>query len=278
MEISVVIPTWNRADLVHRAVKSVINQTLPAAEVIVVDDGSDDNTKERVARDFPEAVVLTQTNQGVSSARNHGIRMATGEWIALLDSDDEWLPGKLAAQAKLLSIRTNLEVCHTKELWIRDGRRVNPKQKHSKPEGWIFDSCLPLCCVSPSSILMRRSVFDKVGWFDETLPACEDYDMWLRVFCEYEVGLVESPMLIKYGGHHDQLSRRYWGMDRFRVRALEKILQSGRLDQRQFQACIDTLDQKCNVLISGFEKRGKYEEANQYREIKDKWYGTVHKC
>ncbi|MGB5708918.1 MAG: glycosyltransferase [Arenicellales bacterium] len=278
MEISVVIPTWNRVDLVRRALNSVLNQTLAPAEVIVVDDGSDDNTIERVARDFPEAVVLTQTNQGVSSARNRGIRIATGEWIALLDSDDEWLPGKLAAQAKLLSFRTNLDVCHTDELWIRDGRRVNPKQKHSKPEGWIFDSCLPLCCVSPSSILMRRSIFDKVGWFDETLPTCEDYDMWLRVFCEYEVGLVESPMLIKYGGHDDQLSRRYWGMDRFRVRALEKILQSGRLNQHQTQACIDTLDQKCNVLISGFEKRGKNREADQYREIKDKRYGTARKC
>ncbi|MGI9318551.1 MAG: glycosyltransferase family 2 protein [bacterium] len=271
MEISVIIPTWNRSDLVQRAVNSALNQTKEPKEVIVVDDGSDDDTRERIAADFPHIRMLVQSNKGVSAARNHGIREATGDWIAFLDSDDEWLPDKLAVQQDLLRCHPDLRACHTEEIWIRNGRRVNPKQKHAKPVGWIFNHCLPLCCVSPSSVMLHRSIFEHIGPFDESLPACEDYDMWLRVFHKYPIGLVETPMLIKYGGHSDQLSRLHWGMDRFRVKSIDRILRAGQLEEKQAQACIAVLKQKCDVLIGGCVKRGKTGEADHFRALMSAW-------
>ncbi len=271
MDVSVVIPTHNRSGMVGRAIRSVLGQTLAPREIIVVDDGSVDGTAIQLARQFPGISVLRQAHAGVSAARNLGIQAARCEWIALLDSDDEWLPHKLEAQARRLSWESGLRVCHTDEIWIRNGRRVNPARKHAKPEGRIFHHCLPLCCVSPSSILLHRHVFANCGLFDPDLPACEDYDLWLRIFRQYEVGLVADPCLVKYGGHADQLSRRYWGMDRFRVQALQKILRHDNMDVKDRQACMETLQQKCRILIQGMERRGKYADASYYREILNRW-------
>lgn len=278
MDVSVIIPTWNRSDLVPRAIGSVLDQSQGPAEVIVVDDGSNDDTAAQIASEFPSVHLLGQPHLGVSAARNHGIRMATCEWIALLDSDDEWLPDKLAQQVAMLESQPDLRACHTEEIWIRNGRRVNPMHKHAKPSGWIFNHCLPLCCVSPSSVILHRTVFENVGLFDESLPACEDYDMWLRVFQHYPVGLVETPQLIKYGGHSDQLSRRYWGMDRFRVKALNNILGSGVLNPQQTHACAEMLRKKCDVLIGGCDKRGKHQEASHYRKLKVHWSTESERC
>ena len=278
MDISVVIPTWNRSNLMPRAIGSVLNQSRRPTEVIVVDDGSEDDTAAKVIAEFPGVRLLSQAHRGVSAARNHGIKVAAGEWVALLDSDDEWLPEKLALQVAMLESQPDLRACHTDEIWIRNGRRVNPMQKHAKPAGWIFNQCLPRCCISPSSVILHYTVFEKVGLFDESLPACEDYDMWLRVFQRYPVGLIEKPLLIKYGGHADQLSRRHWGMDRFRVKALDKILSSGVLTQPQTQACAEMLKNKCDVLIGGCEKRGKHEEANHYRQLKSRWRRESGEC
>ena len=273
MDISVVIPTHNRATLVGRAIRSVIGQTLAPREIIVVDDGSDDGTASLVAREFPTVTVLRQPHAGVSTARNRGIAAAAGEWIALLDSDDEWLPRKLASQASLVAVNPALRVCHTDEIWIRNGRRVNPGHRHEKPQGRIFRHCLPLCCVSPSSVLLHGSVLEDAGLFDPDLPACEDYDLWLRVFHRHEAGLVKDHCLIKYGGHQDQLSRRYWGLDRFRVHALDKLLARDVLDRGDRRACIDTLERKCGILIRGMERRGNAAGAGHYRWISTRWTG-----
>ncbi|MES9888132.1 MAG: glycosyltransferase family A protein, partial [Candidatus Sedimenticola sp. 6PFRAG1] len=229
MQISVVIPTHNRATVLERALASVLTQTHPAMEVIVVDDGSEDRTRELLAQKFPSVRYLHQPNQGVSSARNLGIANARGDWIAFLDSDDEWLPGKLQAQKELLSNHPDIRICHTEEIWIRDGKRVNQMKKHTKQGGVIFRHCLPLCVISPSSVMIHRDVFEQVGVFDESLPACEDYDLWLRICARYPVAFIEQPQINKYGGHDDQLSRRHWGMDRFRLQALEKIIVSGEI-------------------------------------------------
>ncbi|MET0093096.1 MAG: glycosyltransferase family A protein, partial [Sedimenticola sp.] len=208
MQISVIIPTHNRADLLERALKSVQAQTLPPLEVIVVDDGSEDHTREMVSEKFPRVHYLHQPNRGVSSARNLGISEARGDWIALLDSDDEWLPSKLASQKTRLESQPGHHICHTEEIWIRNGKRVNQMKKHTKQGGAIFQHCLPLCVISPSSVLIHKSVFREVGLFDESLPACEDYDLWLRICARYPVTYVEQPQIVKYGGHEDQLSRR----------------------------------------------------------------------
>lgn len=267
MEVSVIIPTYNRADKTCAAIASVIAQTHAPTEVIVVDDGSTDETLNTISSQFPTVTLLTQTNEGVSSARNTGIIQAAGKWLAFLDSDDTWLPEKLEKQAAASKGNPQIKVIHSDEIWIRDGVRVNPMKKHQKPTGWIYPQCLPLCCVSPSSVLIEAALFDEVGLFDEGLAACEDYDMWLRMFSRYPVHLVNEALLVKTGGHEDQLSRKHWGMDRFRVTALHNILQAGLLDNAQIKITTDVLKAKCDVLIAGGLKRGNTDLVEQCQFI-----------
>lgn len=266
--ISVIIPTLNRQDLLARALRSVLKQTRPADEIIVVDDGSTDHTHEMLQREFPGVHCLRQENRGVSAARNLGIKKATGPWIALLDSDDEWLPEKLQRQEAALRAAPHMKVCHTEEIWIRHGRRVNQMKKHRKYGGFIFSRCLPLCVMSPSSILLHRDVLDDVGLFDETLPACEDYELWLRICARYEVLFLDEPLINKYGGHADQLSHAFPGqMDKFRIRALEKIIRSGMLNSENHHAAIAAMRGKIRIYCLGAAKRGKQEEVAHYKKL-----------
>lgn len=269
--VSVIIPTHDRAGLLPRALDSVLEQTLPAHEIIVVDDGSEDGTRDLVQTLYPSVHYLYQENRGVSAARNHGITAARGEWIALLDSDDAWLPGKLAAQMELLDARPGHRLCHTEEIWVRSGRRVNAMHKHAKQGGRIFRQCLPLCVISPSSALIQRGLFADLGLFDETLPACEDYDLWLRVCAREPVLFVKEPQIVKYGGHEDQLSRKHWGMDRFRVQALEKIIRAGVLNEDDLRAASRTLVEKAGILAQGAEKRGHSQRAAEYRSLQERY-------
>ncbi len=233
-------------------------------EIIVVDDGSQDGTGDLIRHRYPQVHYLRQPNGGVSSARNRGIGAAGGDWIAFLDSDDAWLPDKLAAQCAVLREYPNIRLCHTQEVWIRNGRRVNQMDKHAKSRGYIFRACLPRCVISPSAALLHRSLFDALGTFDEDLPACEDYDLWLRICATEPVAFVPGPQIRKYGGHADQLSRKHWGMDRFRVRALEKIIDSGRLDAGDRATACAMLIRKAGILAAGARKRGRIERAAYY--------------
>lgn len=281
MKVSVIIPSFNRAYCVSTAIESVLSQTFSAIgektesaelEVIVVDDGSTDESRSLIEQNYPEVIYLYQSNQGVSAARNLGLARATGDWIALLDSDDEWLPNKLQIQFELLH-RTELKVCHTEEIWIRNGIRVNQMKKHKKSGGAIFEHCLPLCAMSPSSIVIHRSVFDEIGVFDESLPACEDYDLWLRLTARYEVAFVQEPLIKKIGGHDDQLSRQHWGMDRFRVIALDKVLtqNAGFLNDAQAHAGKTMLVKKLTILRNGALKHNNAELVADCEQRLAKW-------
>ena len=264
--ISVIIPTCNRAHLLPRCLDSVISQELKPLEIIVVDDGSTDATRDLVQRDYPGVKLISQENKGVSAARNAGIGAAGGDWLAFLDSDDAWLPGKLKRQMQAVRKSPGIGIVHTEEIWIRNGVRVNPHLKHRKYGGSIFKYCLPLCVISPSSVMIRRRVFDRVGLFDETLPVCEDYDLWLRICARMPVAFVRDPLLTKYGGHPDQLSTRYWGMDRFRIRSLDRILNEVELEPSDRKAAIDTLVGKIRIYLNGARKhsnRGFVPECEQ---------------
>jgi glycosyltransferase involved in cell wall biosynthesis len=224
-----------------------------------------------VACRFPAVRYLARENSGVSAARNYGIAHARGTWIALLDSDDEWRSSKLAQQLEALSAAPHYRICHTDEIWIRRGRRVNPHKKHAKAGGDIFERCLPLCAMSPSAVLIARELLDEVGLFDEALPACEDYDLWLRICATNPVLFVPEPLVVKYGGHDDQLSTRYWGMDRFRIQALENLLRCAPLAERQRRAALETLLGKIEVYLNGAAKRGKDDEVTHYQQKRQHW-------
>ena len=266
---SVIIPTYNRAALLARAVKSVLSQTYKDLELIIVDDGSTDNTKELVKElvDSDERIKYFYiSNSGVSRARNLGIQKSKGELIAFLDSDDEWLPQKLQKQIQLY-LAEPYRLCHSDEIWVKNGKKMNQMKKHEKSGGDIFIKCLPLCCISPSASILTRKLLDEVGLFDDELDVCEDYDLWLRVTARYPVSFIEEPLIIKHGGHKDQLSNRSWGNDTYRVKALQKIISSGLVSGEKLAACIQTLKYKCEILSNGFEKHGKQKEAMFYKQI-----------
>ncbi len=269
--LSIVIPTFNRAGFLEEALRSVLAQTFTGYELIVVDDGSTDRTPE-LAQEFSEVRwIRREENSGVSQARNLGIRQARGRYLAFLDSDDLWQENKLEKQMNWMVSHPDCRVCYTDEIWIRNGVRVNPMDKHRKYSGDIFLHCLPLCIVSPSSALMRADLLEEVGGFDESLPACEDYDLWLRIAARVPFHFIEEKLIVKRGGHGDQLSKKYWGMDRFRVTALENLLRHSSLDGERRRRVHGTIVQKSEILELGFSKRGKDREARHYRLLIEKY-------
>ena len=264
--VSVIITTFNRRDFVGEAIESVLSQKFYDYEIIVVDDGSTDGTCDALKK-YNNINYCYQENQGISRARNQGIKLARGEFISFLDSDDLWLPKKLSIQMAVMEKDPERNVTYTDEIWIRKGKRVNPKKKHQKYSGWIFGRCLPLCIISPSSVMLRRQVFDEVGCFDENLPVCEDYDLWLRISAHFPVLFIDEKLIVKRGGHADQLSHRFWGNDCFRVEALKKIISDGGLNDSQKEAAIQELIKKSAILENGFRKREKFEEAAHYLHL-----------
>ncbi len=269
-QVSVIIPTYNRAWIIEEAIDSVLAQDYTEFELIVVDDGSTDQTSDVLNAYRNDIKVLCQKNKGVSAARNRGIAEASGKFIAFLDSDDLWLPQKLTVQIEFFNQTPDALICQTEEIWIRNGLRVNPKKRHKKPSGMIFKPSLKLCLISPSAVMIRRSLFDRVGEFDETLPACEDYDLWLRISCRFSIHLIDAPLIIKRGGHEDQLSKGT-GLDKFRIKAIKKIIKSGLLSEDQRRAAVKTLKKKCDIYAAGCRKRGRTDEANYYTSLSNKY-------
>jgi glycosyltransferase involved in cell wall biosynthesis len=263
--VSVIIPTYNRGWCLNDAVDSVFSQTYERYELIVVDDGSEDDTGKRLSR-YENITVITQDNRGVSAARNRGIALSNGDLIAFLDSDDLWLPEKLIAQVSFFQANPKALVCQTQETWIRNGRRIHPKSRHQKESGKFFERSLELCLVSPSAVMIKKRLFEVVGVFDESLPACEDYDLWLRVGVSIPIFLIDEPLVIKRGGHADQLSS-HAGLDKYRIQSIKKLLESGTLSQGQREAAAAVLQNKCHIYASGCKKRGRLEEMAYYRQL-----------
>ena len=267
--VSVIIPTYNRANFLKECMDSILEQSYQNFELIVVDDGSEDRTQE-ILSSYKRIKVISSENKGVSHARNLGIKNAKYDLIAFCDSDDLWQKDKLKIQIDFLRSHKNAVVCYTDEIWIRNGRRVNACKHHQKSSGWIFERSLHLCLVSPSSVMMKREFFEKIGNFDEAFYACEDYDLWLRASLAFPFYFIEEPLIIKRGGHADQLSQKYWGMDRFRIKAIVKCLQEDLSDSQRIKA-LEVLQKKCNILANGAMKRKKFEEAEKYKALAKYW-------
>jgi len=264
--VSVVIPTYNRGWIIQEAIDSVLNQNFKAFEIIVVDDGSTDNTWDVLFSYRNRIKVLRQENKGVSAARNRGIASSSGTYIAFLDSDDLWLSGKLETQFEFFKNNPNALICQTEELWVRNGKRVNPGKRHKKVSGFFFEKSLELCMVSPSAVMVRRDLFNTCGLFDESLPACEDYDMWLRINSKYPIYFIDMPLIVKRGGHRDQLSRMH-SLDKYRIQSIKKLLQGDLSSEDQRKLAEKVLVEKCLVYANGCRKRGRYHEAFEYEKI-----------
>lgn len=264
---SVIIPTHNRAHVLGRAIDSVLSQSFQNFELIVIDDGSTDNTDEILLKYTNKIHITKIENSGVSAARNRGVDLANGQWICFLDSDDEWLSHKLQSQYDFIQSNPLIPVIHGEEIWIRNGKRVNPKKKHKKSGGDIFEKCLPLCLISPSAVCIKKEIYLAMGGFDEDFIVCEDYDLWLKLTSLYPVGFIEEPIINKYGGHEDQLSARYKAMDLWRVKSMMRILKIRELSPSQQTSCINEIKNKANILRIGYEKHGRYDELQQLNKL-----------
>ena len=264
--ISVVIPCLNRVSLLKRSLKSVLAQSFQPQEIIVVDDGSSPPLQNSLAEEFPSVSWFWQRNSGVSSARNYGIRKARHEFIALLDSDDEWEPTKLEKQIDFHKANPQILASHTAEKWIRHGNHVLAPKYMNKDSHHLFERSLERCLICPSSVFLHRSLFKTIGYFNENLPVCEDYDLWLRLLAFLNFGFLEETLVKKHGGHADQLSTRYWGMDRYRVISLENLIKVPNLSSAKKEQAIRTIIKKYQILAKGFEQNGKKKQSKLYTQ------------
>ncbi|HUQ08110.1 MAG TPA: glycosyltransferase family A protein [Kofleriaceae bacterium] len=232
--VSVVIPTYNRAADVRIAVGCALGQTYPAEalEIIVVDDGGIDDTGHMLRRDFGDRIRYVRTeNRGVSAARNHGLGLATGAYLALLDDDDEWLPAKIAVQARVLDERPEIGMVLTDVERTDDARRtvdVFRRREQFPVDGNVIAHAVRRPSFVPSSSMFRRAVLDATGGFDATLPTAEDIDFLLRVALRFGIAVVSEPLTRAMHDHQglSELPRSY----RDYVTAVERFVRVHRDD------------------------------------------------
>jgi glycosyltransferase involved in cell wall biosynthesis len=267
MQIDVIIPTYNRASVILNAIDSVLNQTYQDFTLYIIDDGSTDETQSVLQKlaNHPKICLIKQDNLGVSSARNKGIKSSHSDWIALLDSDDTWLPEKLETQVKYLKIHKNCRFVHTEELWIRNGIRVNPKIKHQKSSENLFIRSLDFCLISPSTALIRRDLLKEHAYFNESFTVCEDYDLWLKILCREEIGFIQKPLTLKHGGHADQLSTQFVAMDYWRIKSLVNLYAYDLSDEKKIEIK-KVIQKKSELLLKGYLK---HDNQKHYQEIKN---------
>lgn len=264
--VSVILPTYNRAWSLCRAIDSVLNQSYSPLELIIVDDGSTDETK-KVLEKYKGVKLFFQANSGVSTARNHGLGQASGQLISFIDSDDEWEVDKIKKQVEYLEHNKDYCWVHSNEKWIRNGKFVNQMKKHTKAGGDQFLRSLELCIISPSSVLMKKVIVDEFKGFREDFPVCEDYDLWLKLTSKYKIGFIDEPLVIKYGGHEDQLSTQYFAMDYYRVNSILWCLNNLDLSPEHKEFAIRAFKDKCEVLIKGYTKHNNREKLKEIKKL-----------
>ena len=255
-----IIPTFNREKHLLSAISSIKNQTHNIDEVLVIDDGSTDDTQ-KILNKISKIKVIKTENLGVSHARNIGIKESKNRWIAFLDSDDIWIQDKIEKQINLHKENQNILFSHTGERWIRDGKRVKYPKSLKKPQGECFLQNISTCKIATSSVLMHKSIFDDIGYFDEKLKVCEDYDLWLRVTQKYTIGLIDEELIVKNAGHK-QLSSSIFAIDRYHIYSLQKFLNSKFANEAKQE-----IIKKCNILIKGAKKHQNQKILEIYSKV-----------
>jgi glycosyltransferase involved in cell wall biosynthesis len=194
--ISIIIPTFNRSDSLPVAINSIFHQTYTNYEIIVVDDGSTDNTKEITAK-YPEIIYIYQDNHGVSSARNVGIQHAKGNFIAFLDSDDYWMPNKLELQIKEFSKSPSLCMVTSAKINTNKKSDVFSDNAAYKTKKFTFFDLINYNYIVTSSVLVKRNILTTTGLFDTTLKTGEDWDLWLKIVYCGPILSISMPLVIK---------------------------------------------------------------------------------
>jgi len=270
--VSIIIPVYNRKELVKEAIASISRQTYTDYEVIVADDGSDDGLEECVPpfrRQVRRLKYVSLSHCGFPGAvRNTGIEEAEGEYIAFLDSDDLWYPDKLKLQIPLLEAQPHISLVHAREVWVRNGCVVSQKGQKHRRTGDVFTDSLKKCIIGPSTVCVRREFLYEIGLFRDDMEIAEDYELWLRATARTEVGYIDMPLVEKRAGHGSlQLSEKYGQIEIFRIEGLLDL--AGR---RWFEdgtergtACQDAaaeeLLRKTAIYAAGARKRGRAAAA-----------------
>jgi len=303
--VSVIVATHNKRDLLLEALESVFHQSYRDFDVIVVDDGSTDGTPVQVFSRFgaqPEAIAALARmnptsirpfshsfvhhglpvhyhyygNRGLSSARNRGIRVARSPLLAFLDHEDAWSPDHLALSAEVHEDDAHPVISYVNECSPKERARARAARRDEPLSGMIFEHVLDASQICISSSMINRVCFNECGFFDENLPACADYDLWLRLCSRYPVVHVPGPQLTRRSVRH-RSSSRAWTWDRYRVYALEKAFQSGHLDPGQRLLVAEEIVRKCERLVDGFTKQTSDERANFYERKRKRFALEVRK-
>ncbi|MBN2618592.1 MAG: glycosyltransferase family 2 protein [Spirochaetales bacterium] len=274
MTITAIIPTYNRKELLLRAIISVINQVEKVDEIIVVDDGSTDGTEQL----FPMRNIIYKKIEHTGypgRVRNIGVNLSTSQYIAFLDSDDEWLPYKIYLQKQFIINNPKCKILHGLERWIMNGKIVSQKKRKHKRSGNIFPDSLQGCIIGPSTVLMLKDLYLKYNGFKDNIEIGEDYDLWLRITNSHEIDYIEDEIIIKYAGHGDQLSFKYDYIEPFKIDVLEELINRYDLKDENRKLAIDSLVKKYDIVIEGCIKRRKIDAAKSYNNKKTLFLNSI---
>ncbi len=272
MNISIILPTFNRPNMTIRALNSIVKQTYRHFELIVIDDGSFDNTYDRI-NDYLKTQqnikykLIKKTNKGVSHARNIGLRLAQYDWVAFLDSDDEWLPSRLQTQVNYINKTPDCHWVYSDEQWVKDGVVIPVKPNSCKKyHGAVLKKAIDRCFIGCSTVLIRKSHIEDVGGFNENFPACEDYDLWLKLLSKYKVDYIDQKLVTRFGGHDDQLSRAFHSMNLWRLKSVANLLEKSHLNEPERSYAENFIKSKAPQLMNGYKK---YNNPEQLQEVAD---------
>ena len=258
-KVSVIIPTFNREKFITKAIDSVMAQTYQDFEIIVLDDGSTDNTRELLGRYNDRVKYFYQENRGIASARNEAIKRSSGDYIAFLDSDDYWIREKLEKQIQVFNQHQEYGMVASCCSSIRLDGSFREKNRPGK-SGWVLEDLFRKNFIRTSSAMIKRECLDQVGLFDESFRECEEYDLWLRIAARYPIGFINESLAV-YVDNAEGISTDSLAGRLFRLKVLEKEYLKEKIPAGMYNKRIaDT----CHYIGRHYIKRGDLDSGRRY--------------